>query len=212
MEKVVCYLLELCFPVQLADYHSRGVLSHVYILDVQRLRQRVAPDTEDSSNPQVQSWYVNPRLRPQRERARGGTSWETQKERRFVFFSCLLLFSVFPPLLIPSFSPHSLCLSTLSPFLLSSFPSLLISPFLSPFLLLLCLSLWPCEEGGEELVGTAAVAPAGEGGWLTGVVEAGLGVVRGGACKALTEREKKRKRDETVFETMSFCQQINAGI
>ena len=74
---------------------------------------------------------------------------------------------------------------------LASFPQCFLSPFLSPLPLLLCLYLWSCEdeeEGGGGLVGTAAVAPAG--GWLTGVVGAGLMLGGGVENKALAEGDK----------------------
>lgn len=122
---------------------------------------------------------------PRRESQR----WDELRERWSQSFPSLLFFSFtfyFPSLFNSLLSSHSSVL----PFFLSSFLSL---PFLSPLLLLLCLSLRSCEEGGGGFVGTAAVAPAGEGGWLTGVVGAELrvGGGRAGEYKALAEREKK---------------------
>ncbi len=134
----MCYLLEVCFPSQLADDRAGGIVSHVHLLDGHRLGQRVAPDAEDPSNPQVQSWYVDPRLRPQGKRVRGGMSWERELERGKVglflpFLPSFLLLSIFPPFSIPSFPPPvpSALPPSFLPFLISFSPHLTF-PLSSP--------------------------------------------------------------------------------
>lgn len=154
-----CHLLELCFFSELADDRAWGILSHVHFLDGQRRGQRVAPDAEDPSNPQVQSWHVKPRLRPQGERVRGGTNWGREREGESV--SLFLPFSPSFTFYFPSCPPplHSaLKPSFLPSFLLLTFPLSSPPPALSLSLVIggggrrICRNSSCCSSRGRKLI------------------------------------------------------------